>query len=222
MCLTKWMSEKHGAWTFFVNNTRIPWGIIFPLYTKWWLKVNDTTWYHMIPLPLPGLALFLFSQNLDDENGHQTLLCCRNQVTKSENQQFSKSHFQHFPTILGEFTMFHASYFSYFAMCPYTLQCTPQCFSYSSMTFHIDVHVLSPTFSDMPSMFLVFFLFPPWLSRRVLGGTAPGRWSSARGSDSRAIRRRNLWASAPMMGDFPNDGSPFESGYWLIHDKTEP
>lgn len=121
--------RKTWGMDIFVNNTRIPWGIIFPLYTKWWLKINDTTWYHMIPLPLPGLALFLFSQNLDDENGHQTLLCCRNQVLFRHVSLYS--------------SMYAPMFFIFFHDVPYWCSCSfPNLFWYA---LHLSCFVLVST-----------------------------------------------------------------------------
>ena len=87
--------------------------------------------------------------------------------------------------------------FFHFAMCPYTLQYTPQCFFYTIPWCSICVRVAVPQlFSSFLLISGFFRLGKPTFSQRE---TAPGCWSSARGSDSRAIRPRNSWASAPVI-----------------------
>lgn len=164
MCLTKWMSEKHGAWTFLWTTPGSHEASYSPsILSDGWKSMipHDTTWYHChcqawhcSCSPRTWMMKTVIK------------LCCA------------------------------AGTKSYFAMCPYTLQCTPRCFSYSSMMFHIDVHVLSQPFLICPPSFLFCSCFHHDCPAAFWGFPAPGRWSSARGSDSRAIRRRNLWASA--------------------------
>ena len=161
MCLTKWMSEKHGAWTFLWTTP----GSHEASYSP---SILSDGWKSMIP--------------------HDTIAIARPGTVP----------------VLPELGWWKRSSNSAVLQEPSLISpCVPILFNVRPDVFHILPWCSILMFMFFPQPFLICppsFLFCSCFHHdcpaAFWGFPAPGRWSSARGSDSRAIRRRNLWASA--------------------------